>query len=180
MVAVRELVTKYFSKLLHRLVSERAFLATKARRLYGTFKGVKMRGKLGFTLLQVSIMGTFLIAVACVFVPPLAVGAAGSKETSFLADLQTLRSQVELYKIHHAGKLPPTETLAAFTAAMTAKGPDKRGPYLQRIPANPFSGDSVIRFESGKSTAGARKAGWVLNTDTGILQADDSIRHARM
>lgn len=180
MSILREWVTSSTSRLVSRLVSERAVLAGKARQVFGAFRGPKMRGKLGFTVLQVSIVSTFLTMAACVFVPPLAAGGVGSRESSFLADLQTMRSQLELYKIHHAGNLPPTESFAAFKSAVMAKGADNRGPYLQTIPANPFNGYSSIRFESGKGTAGAGQAGWVLNTDTGILRADDSFRHARM
>jgi len=150
---------------------------TESRQVADVFRSEKMRGKYGFALLQISIVGVFLGTVASVFAPSLAAVRAGSKEAQFISDLQTIRSQVELYRIQH-GQLPPTTDIAAFKTAMTQRGEDGYGPYLQRIPANPFSGDSTVRFEHGASTAGSGKAGWVLNETSGHFQADDSAKHA--
>jgi hypothetical protein len=48
------------------------------------------------------------------------------------------------------------------------------------MPTNPFNGNNTVRFERGPNTAGARKAGWVLNEGTGDFQADDSAKHAAL
>jgi hypothetical protein len=48
------------------------------------------------------------------------------------------------------------------------------------MPVNPFNRSNAIRFENGPSTAGAGKAGWVINLATGEIKADDSAVHAAL
>ncbi len=136
-----------------------------------------MRVKFGFALLQISIFGAFFATCAGVLTPSVAAVVSSAREARLAVDLQTMRSQLELYRIHHSGQLPPTTDSTVFKAAMLARGQDGRGPYLQKIPANPFNGNSNIRFEDGATTAGANQAGWVLDTSTGLLQPDDSMPH---
>jgi len=137
-----------------------------------------MRVKFGFAMLQISLFGAFFATCAGVLTPSVAGIVSSAKEARLAVDLQTMRSQLELYKIHHSGQLPAATDSAAFKAALMARGQDGRGPYLQKIPANPFNGNSNIRFEFGPSTAGSNRAGWVLNISTGLLAPDDSMPHA--
>ena len=136
------------------------------------------KARIGFAMIQVSLIGAICSVGAGIVAPDLSARGTGVEEARFLADIQTIRCQLELYKIQHDEKLPPTESFASFEQAMTTRGQDNRGPYLQIIPNNPFSGSNMVRFENDQSTAGCGKAGWVLNTGTGLFQADDSSEHA--
>ena len=50
------------------------------------------------------------------------------------------------------------------------------GPYLLRLPVNPFNDSSRVRIDG--AVAGANIAGWRFDTITGLFQADDSPNHA--
>ena len=139
-----------------------------------------MRAKSGFTLVEILIVVVILGILAAIVIPQFTDASTEAKTSSLCADIQTMRSQIELYKIQHTDSLPPTGTFAAFETAMTTKGADGRGPYMQKIPTNPFNNLNTIRFESGVGTAGADTHGWVLNTDSGAFQADDSAEHAAL
>jgi general secretion pathway protein G len=136
------------------------------------------KARIGFAIIQVSLIGAICSVGAGIVAPDFSARGTGVEEARFLADLQTVRCQLELYKIQHDEKLPPTETYADFEQALTIKGQDDLGPYLKTIPANPYNGNNSIRFDKDSSTAGCGKAGWVLNVETGVLQADDSSEHA--
>jgi general secretion pathway protein G len=139
-----------------------------------------MKARIGFVMIQVSLIGAICSVGAGIVAPDFSVRGIPAEEARFLADLQTIRCQLELYKIQHNEQLPPTETCADFERALTAKGTDNRGPYFKAMPVNPFNGSSTIRFENDRDTAGSGKAGWVLNTVTGKFQADDSTMHAAL
>ena len=141
---------------------------------------VMTKARIGFAMIQVSLVGAICSVGAGILSPDFSARGTGVEESRFLSDLQTVRCQLELYKIQHNEQLPPTETYASFEQALTIKGADNRGPYIQTMPANPFNGNSSVRFENGQSTAGSGKAGWVINLTTGDFKADDSAAHAAL
>ena len=138
------------------------------------------KARIGFAMIQVSLVGAICSVGAGIVAPDFSARGTGVEEARFLADIQTVRCQLELYKIQHDEQLPPTQTYAGFKQSLTTRDSDNRGPYLQEIPANPFNGNKAVRFEEGQSTAGCGKAGWVLNTGTGVFRADDSAEHAAL
>ena len=130
-----------------------------------------MRAKSGFTLVEVLIVVVILGILAAVVIPQFTDASTEAKESSVKTNLQLMRSQISLYKIKNDDSLPPTDDFATFEAAMVPN-------YIQAIPVNLYNDDNTVRFESGVGTAGAGTAGWVLNTDTGVFQVDDSSEHA--
>jgi general secretion pathway protein G len=138
------------------------------------------KARIGFAMIQVSLVGAICSVGAGILAPDFSARGTGVEEARFLADLQTVRCQLELYKIQHNEQLPPTESFASFEQALTTKGADSRGPYLEAVPANPFNGNSTVRFERGQNTAGSGKAGWVLDVATGSFKADDSAEHSAL
>jgi len=108
----------------------------------------------GFTLVEILIVVVILGILAAIVIPQFTEASTEAKTSSLCTDLQSVRSQIELYKIQHNDNLPGvakgTHTAgAAFEAAMTgytdifgepkaAAGPDIYGPYLQKVPANQF------------------------------------------
>lgn len=138
------------------------------------------KARIGFAIIQVSLIGAICSVGAGIIAPDLSARGSGMEEAKFMADLQTVRCQLELYKIQHDEHLPPTQKYADFEKALTIRGDDNRGPYLQTMPTNPFNGNNTVRFETGQSTAGCGSAGWVLNTVTGDFQPDDSSEHAAL
>ena len=72
-----------------------------------------------------------------------------AKANSLVSELQTFRSQLELYKLQHDDKLPDFKThgwseLIKATNAAGETGKGDCGPYLQQAPINPLNGQSRI------------------------------------
>ena len=142
-----------------------------------------MKAKGGFTLVEILIVVVILGILAAIVIPQFTEASTEAKTSSLCTDLQTMRSQIELYKIQHNDDLPGAGT-ATLVQALTgqtdvagAVGTDY-GPYVQKIPTNQFNDLDTIREEAGASTAGANTHGWVFNTTTGAFQADDDAAHA--
>jgi len=82
-----------------------------------------------------------------------------------------MRIRLDLYRAQHEDSFPPSDSFESFEAAMTTKV-GKYGPYVKKIPVNPFNNLNTVRFDG--EPAGAGKAGWRLDTQTGLFQADNS------
>ncbi|MHC4572821.1 MAG: hypothetical protein ACYS76_01600 [Planctomycetota bacterium] len=88
-----------------------------------------------------------------------------------------MRAYLDLYRVQHGDCLPPTDSLAAFELAMTRQAA-ALGLYIEKIPINPFNNLSTVRFDG--EPAGAGKAGWRFDTNTGVFQADNDAVHAAL
>ncbi len=144
-----------------------------------------MKSQSGFTLVEILIVVVILGILAAIVIPQFTEASTEAKTSSLCTDLQTMRSQIELYKIQHNDNLPGAGTatliqaLTGQTDVAGAVGTDY-GPYIQQIPTNQFNNRKTIREEAGASTAGADTHGWVFNTGTGAFQADDTAAHAAL
>ena len=146
-----------------------------------------MKAKSGFTLVEILIVVVILGILAAIVIPQFTEASTEAKTSSLCTDLQTIRSQIELYKIQHNDAKPDMEVAAAggdndLTQPTDIDGtvvvvgaPNSYGPYIQKVPTNQFNDLDTIRVEAGVSTAGANSAGWVFNTDTGAFHADDNV-----
>jgi len=128
----------------------------------------------GFTLVEILIVVVILGILAAIVIPQFTEASTEAKLSALCTDLQTLRSQIELYKIQH-NDIPPT--FAAFTAQMTAQtdidgavGTDY-GPYMQKIPINQFNNDDTL---SNDGSIGDDGGGWEYDETTGQINADDA------
>lgn len=145
-----------------------------------------MKAKSGFTLVEILIVVVILGILAAIVIPQFTEASTEAKTSSLCTDLQTVRSQIELYKIQHNDNLPGvangTHTASVgFENSMIAKtdiygeAGNDYGPYLQKMPTNPFN-DSAVITENG--TLGDGSGGWEFNTTTGAFNADDTAAHA--
>jgi general secretion pathway protein G len=133
-------------------------------------KGTKMRSKSGFTLVEILIVVVILGILAAIVIPQFTNASTEAKENSLKADLQTLRSQIELYKIQHTDVLPGGGDPNQFVTDMTTAS-GGYGPYLQQMPANPFNSNSREILINALATAVDTTVGWHLNTATGQVHA---------
>ena len=139
----------------------------------------------GFTVSQFALV-VALLSILAVVVPNVSGSGEEKGKSAVLASyLLGARSRIELYKLHHNGKLPAAtgENCADFLRRMAAKtnadgdpGADF-GPYMQMFPANPYNNSTIVRVDG--AGAGSNIAGWRFDTRTGAFQADDSPEHAR-
>ncbi len=138
-----------------------------------------MKAQKGFTLVEILIVVVILGILAAIVVPQFTQASTEAKVSSSLSSLQSLRSQIELYRIQHNDNPP---TLALFEEAMTmCSGPTASvdtdyvavagvnrathpfGPYMANIPLNPWNNSRTV------VAADAAGAGWVYDAATGAI-----------
>ena len=150
-----------------------------------------MQAKRGFTLVEILIVVVILGILAAIVIPQFTQASTEAKTNSLCSDLQTLRSQIELYKVQHNDTVP---TAANFTTRMiycsdiggniNGAGSKVRtavycyGPYLERIPDNQFSNLHTVGAVADRAAAGGGTNGWDYVEATGEIYAGDSVAHA--
>lgn len=141
-----------------------------------------MRATRGFTLVEILIVVVILGILAAIVIPQFTEASTEAKQSSLCSDLQTVRSQIELYKVQHNDNMPGTVTGVTFVDALTKKtllsgalaaatDTSFYGPYLQQMPKNPFN-DKLTVDVGG--TLGDGSNGWFFDTTTGNFRADDA------
>ena len=129
-----------------------------------------------FTLVELLIVVIILGILAAVVIPQFSDASTDAKVSSLTTNLQTIRGQIDLYKLQHNGSYPVQATFATqMTSKTDADGTvnatGKFGPYLQRIPTNPFTvggtGNDVT------NTAAATNKAWFYDATTGTFKAND-------
>jgi general secretion pathway protein G len=136
-----------------------------------------MRAKSGFTLVEILIVVIILGILAAIVIPQFTDASTQAKLSSIKSDLQTIRSQVELYKSQHNSTLPAQGSVTfsdsmiqKTTVAGVVDANGAYGPYLQAIPTNPYNNLSTVRKDS--TAAGANTHGWRFSTTAGTFQSD--------
>jgi general secretion pathway protein G len=105
----------------------------------------------GFTLVEILIVVIILGILAAIVIPQFTNASQNARESSLQSTLQTLRSQVELYKLQHGDTLPNLVTdWTPLTTPSTypAVGGTTFGPYMQAIPINPLNSLSTVSDSS--------------------------------
>jgi general secretion pathway protein G len=148
-----------------------------------------MRTRKGFTLVEILIVVIILGILAAIVIPQFTEASQEARVSNLMTNLQTIRSQLLLYKTQHLEIYPGDPNDATvFTAQMTqysdADGntnatPNANfpfGPYLQSVPVNPISGDNTVTVVNNADTAFAAPAdadgGWWFNMASGEFRAD--------
>ena len=147
-----------------------------------------MRRK-AFTLVEVIIVVTILGILAAVVIPTFQGQTAIARESTAKDSLRTMRTQIEFYKIEHDGIPPgyvnggtaPTVLLQMqFTATTTVTGavspsttptpPYLYGPYIRKLPENPFNNLTNIAYVAEGTAFSAAvdgtSSGWLYKKET--------------
>lgn len=134
----------------------------------------------GFTLVEILIVVIILGILAAIVIPQFTEASNDARESSLTSDLQTLRSQIELFKIQHGDQYPGTDWgdnssddfVTDLTSALDYNG-RTYGPYLQSFPTNPFNNLSTVNVAAG-APAGDDSTGWHFNSTTGKISPNSS------
>ena len=139
-----------------------------------------MKAKSGFTLVEILIVVVILGILAAIVIPQFTEASTEARTSSLMTDLQTVRSQIELYQVQHNDDLPGDADGVTFETAMTgqtdiagAVGTDF-GPYIQQLPTNSFTNLSTVEEAADDTGLGNGSHGWHFNTTTGAFHADDA------
>ena len=130
-----------------------------------------------FSYLGAMIMAVALGIAARTIAPQFAEASSEAKVCGLIDGLEAMRAQLDLYRVQHRDRLPPSDSFSSFETAMTTKV-GRYGPYVKKIPTNPFNALNTVRFDG--EPAGAGKAGWRLDTETGLFQADNDAAYAAL
>ena len=65
-----------------------------------------MKARSGFTLVEILIVVVILGILAAIVIPQFTSASTEAKESALMSDIQSMRSQIELYKIQHNDLLP--------------------------------------------------------------------------
>jgi len=133
-----------------------------------------MNRKQGFTLVEILIVVVILGILAAIVIPQFTEASDDARESAMRSDLQTVRSQLELYKVQHIGIYPAAAT---FVTDLTTKI-GEYGPYLQTFPTNPYNSLLDVTVEAGTVGLGSGATGWHFDSTTGRFSANDSVAHA--
>ena len=147
-----------------------------------------MKRHSGFTLVEILIVVIILGILAAIVIPQFTSASQDARNSALSSDLQTLRSQLELYRIQHLDKYP--NQIAAvgtdatkFVEQLTSKtdnaggsiGTGTLGAYVQTFPTNPFvaaNGNKIVVGDGSGFPTGA--TGWYFNTTTGKVSPNDT------
>lgn len=136
-------------------------------------------------MIVVAILGI----LGAIVLPTYQTNASEAKVSSAKSNLHTMRAQIELYKMQHNGTPPGTSsgnpvtstTLeqqlvgtttvdGAISWSKTRSDPHNYGPYLLKIPSNPFNNKSNIAYSTDfAADAGNLDSGWLYNRTTGEI-----------
>ena len=144
----------------------------------------------GFTLVEILIVVIILGILAAIVIPQFTEASNDARESALASDLQTVRSQLELYKVQHFERYPNIDGAGAADASaanfvlrltgrtlqtgeINAAGPF--GPYLQKFPTNPWAvaGADQVLMGVADPAPGAG-SGWYFNTALGKFSANDA------
>jgi len=150
-----------------------------------------------FTLVEILVVVVLLGVLAAIVIPAFANSTTSAKDSALAVDMQLLRRVILVYKSQHLEVGPgypngdttqaPTEqafidqtTMASNingqTAAIGTPG-FNRGPYLMKIPVNPFNEKSTIEMLADGQAFPANadgSHGWIYKAATSEIRADNT------
>jgi len=152
------------------------------------------RANKGFTLVEILIVVIILGILAAIVIPQFTEASSEARISNLMTNLQTIRSQLLLYKTQHlelypgavGGETADDGSTTTFGEQMCQYSdvngdvnatPDADfpfGPYLQGIPPNPITGSRAITVvdDVGVAFAAGDDAGWWFNRATGEFRAN--------
>ena len=134
-----------------------------------------MKEEKKWSFIEMVCIVVVLSMVSMSVIPKFTQASQESLTSELIDGLHQMRSQLDLYRAQHDDCLPPVDSFESFEEHMTTKV-GEYGPYINKIPVNPFNNLNTIRFDG--EPAGIGQAGWRIDTSTGLFQSDDSVEHA--
>lgn len=132
----------------------------------------------GFSLIELVIVIVIIGIIGAIAVPRMSRAATGAADSSLVADLNVLRTAIDLYQAEHGGSFP---SFASFEAQLTtfsdAAGNTNAtkdtthiyGPYIREIPSIKLGPAKGLNTVSNTAEDGSA---WFYNETTGEIRAN--------
>jgi len=129
---------------------------------------MRHRVKRAFTLVEILIVVVILGILAAIVVPQFTNASTEAQAGNVATQLQTIRSQIELYRVRNNGDYPPSLVTggAGDTAWLDLIGND----YMRAAPVNPRTNSADVAAGVDHN-GGAATDGWVFDSATGQIYA---------
>lgn len=138
--------------------------------------------KSGFTLVEILIVVIILGILAAIVIPQFTNASTEARENSARSLVQTIRSQIELYKMQHGDEYPTSDGTLEGTwdwnklTGITTYDGKNLGPYLQQEPGNPLRAGAagVVMADDDAAAIGTSFSegnGFVVSKTTGKIWA---------
>jgi general secretion pathway protein G len=99
----------------------------------------------GFTLVEILIVVIILGILAAIVIPQFSNTSRDARRNALTSTVQSVRSQIGLYKLQHGDTLPDlTGNWAAFVGVTVHDGKNY-GPYMQTPPENPILNATAVK-----------------------------------
>lgn len=136
----------------------------------------------GFTLVEILIVVVILGILAAIVVPQFTNASNEAVKGALQSQLQTIDSQIELFRVQHQGAYPTDETALADGETAMGAGTDEASgfgwgvmvsnKYLKDAPLNGYTGSKVIEAGDQADSLGATREstqGWFFDNSAGFL-----------
>ena len=130
----------------------------------------------GFSLIELVIVVVIIAIIGAIAIPKMSRGAAGASDSAVTADLNILRSALDLYQTENGGAYPlaanmPNALLqyndGTNSAPVAAKDATHiYGPYLRAVPPLPVG---AAKGGMGVAASSAAGVGWIYTAATGQI-----------
>lgn len=150
-----------------------------------------------FTLVEILIVVVLLGVLAAIVIPAFGNSSTLARETTLVTNLKLLRRFVPVYTSHHLEVAPgypggdatatPTDQTFRDQALLSSNAQGETaargtagfnyGPYLSKIPTNPFNKlDTIQMLSNGENFPAAAddSHGWICKPETGEVRADNT------
>src|SRR5437588_7674342 len=130
----------------------------------------RTRRPTGFTLIEILIVVIILGILAAIVIPQFSSASTQARKSSLQSTVQTLRSQIALYKLQHGDTLPDLTLNSGnnwplLTTTSTYNG-QTFGPYMQAVPSNSLNSSTVVLNGTNAAAAGSA-CGYVYDYNSG-------------
>lgn len=162
---------------------------------------LRNRKQQGFTLVEILIVVVILGILAAIVIPQFTNASEAARASNVISQLQSVRSQLELYQLQHNGGYPPESGMDGTDAAIANAlagiidadfdnliNPTDQagtivavgtagalGPYMGKPPINPFTagglGDVVATSNTVALPGASLNEGWCYSALTGEIRA---------
>src|SRR5688572_18734602 len=121
--------------------------------------------KSGFTLIEILIVVIILGILAAIVIPQFSSASNDARRSNVQTTAQTLRSQIALYRLQHADRLPEDTTFwdkmtqysneaGATSSAKNVATGYKFGPYMQQVAPNALNSLTSVVDGTANAVAG--------------------------